>query len=255
LPVDDRAGFEKHGWHAGPAQHHQLIEPIDAGFGVHQFAAVPAHQGQRVMRRISQAVRLQFLAEEPAETETAVAVAIILRDEDGITLEPVAEMALVARVFPRLQEIVRHRIVVDGQKEIGAHRVGPKRALDKTPRRRRGGDQDDGLVETGIDERPLDVIGELQIERVFRDTACADGAGHLEGVADIDNDAERRMRAAGGGLGGGRRAVFAPRRERAGAKDRDGDQGNRRDEAQPAHDTSMTHAPAKAARIRFSYAP
>ena len=141
------------------------------------------------------------------------------------------------------------------QKEIGAHRVGPKRALDKTPRRRRGGDQDDGLVETGIDERPLDVIGELQIERVFGDTACADGAGHLKGVADIDNDAERRMRAVGGGLGGGRRAVFAARRERAGAKDRDGDQGNRRDEAQPAHDTSMTRAPAKAARIRFSYAP
>jgi hypothetical protein len=72
-------------------------------------------------------------------------------------------------------------------------------------------------------------------------------------VADIDNDAERRTRAAGGGLGGERRAVFAARRERAGAKDRDGDQGNRRDEAQPAHDTSMTRAPPKAARIRLSY--
>ena len=131
----------------------------------------------------------------------------------------------------------------------------PKRALDKTPRRPRGGDQGDGLVETGIDERPLDVIGELQIERVFGDPACADGAGRLKGVADIDNDAERRMRQPAAGLAAGSGAVFAARRERAGAKDRDGDQGNRRDEAQPAHDTSMTHAPAKAARIRFSYAP
>ena len=41
-------------------------------------------------------------------------------------------------------------------------------------------------------ERLLDLLGELKIERVFGNAARAHRAGHFEGVADIDDDAEIR---------------------------------------------------------------
>ena len=64
LAIDDGAGFEQHRRHVGVAQHEQLVEAVNAGFGVEQFAAAIAHERQRVMRRELQAARLQRLAQE-----------------------------------------------------------------------------------------------------------------------------------------------------------------------------------------------
>ena len=39
-------------------------------------------------------------------------------------------------------------------------------------------------------------LGELEIEHVFGNAACTDGARHCERVADVEHDAERRPPAA-----------------------------------------------------------
>ena len=62
--------------------------------------------------------------------------------------------------------------------------------------RRLGGDEQNGLVEAGIVKRLLDVLRELEIEGVFGNAARAHGAGHGDGVADIDHDTECRTLAA-----------------------------------------------------------
>jgi hypothetical protein len=47
---------------------------------------------------------LQFLAEQFGEREARLEVRIVAGDEDGITAEAVAEMALLTFEFPALEE-------------------------------------------------------------------------------------------------------------------------------------------------------
>ena len=144
------------------------------------------------MRRVLQAARLQLLAQKFAEQQAAGAVGIIVGDEKRIAGIVVVVMLLLALVLPGLQQIVRHRIVVDGDEQIGMHGIGAHRPLEQAAPRRLGGDQQNGLVETGIDERLLDLLGKLKVEGIFRNSARAHGAGHIDGVADVDDDAEFR---------------------------------------------------------------
>ena len=55
---------------------------------------------------------------------------------------------------------------------------------------RRRGDQQHGLLEAGIDQGLLDLARELEVEGIFRDASRAHCAGYIDGVADIDHDAE-----------------------------------------------------------------
>ena len=84
------------------------------------------------------------------------------------------------------------------------------RPLEQPDRWRFGSDEQNGLVEAGIDQRLFDLLRQLQVEGVFRHAAGTQRARHIEGVADIDDDAEGRglavrMRR----RGGGRRLLFA----------------------------------------------
>ena len=104
-------------------------------------------------------------------------------------------------------------------------RLAIDRPLEQPDRRRLGGDEQHGLVEAGIDQRLLDLLRQLQIEGIFRHAAGAERAGYVEGVADVDDDAECRglavrMRR----RGGGRRLLFAPSRTRSGGHE----QGHKR---------------------------
>ena len=87
--------------------------------------------------------------------------------------------------------------------------------LEQPGRWRFGDDEQNGLVETGIDQRLLDLLRQLQVEGIFRHAAGAQRAGHVEGVADIDDDAECRWLAVRmRRRGAGRRLVFAAGRMR-----------------------------------------
>ena len=81
---------------------------------------------------------------------------------------------------------------MDRDEKIGMHVVGVRRPFDKAPPRRRGGDEQLGFGKAGVGKGLLDVLGELKVECVFGNAASAHRAGHLEGMADIDDDAEIR---------------------------------------------------------------
>ena len=173
------------------------------------------------MRRILQAARLQRFAQKPAELQAAGAIGIVVRNEHGVALEPVAELVLLFLVLPGLEQIIRHRIVMDGDKQVGVHLVGQRRPLDQALGWSRGGDEPDSPVEAGGDERLLDRVGKLKIEGVFDNAARAYGARHLDGVAYIDDGAKRRM-LTGRGFGA-RRMPCAARRMLPGAEQQDRD--------------------------------
>ncbi len=141
-------------------------------------------------------------------------------------------MLLLTRVLPGLQQIVRHRIVVDGDKQIGMHGIGARRPLEQAAPRRRRGDQERSLAETGVDERLLDLLGKLKIEGVFRNSPRAHGAGHIDGMADVDRDAEFRPLAVVR-LGRDRGRLLASRRRRGGEQEGRCKQGAERQSGVP----------------------
>ena len=119
---------------------------------------------------------------------------------------------------------------MDRDEEIGVYFVGAVGSLDEALPGGRGGDQPNRLVETGTDERLLDLVGKAKIESVFGNAAGAIGAGHLGRMAHIDNDAEPgtladRVR----WLSCRQDALLAVRRMPIGTKeqDRDYDEGSR----------------------------
>ena len=87
-------------------------------------------------------------------------------------------------------QIVGHGIVVNGNEEIRMHAVGARGALHQAQPGRCRGDQQHGLLEAGIDQGLLDLARELKVEGVFRDIPRAHCPGYIDGVADIDHDAE-----------------------------------------------------------------
>ena len=217
LPVDDGAGFEQQRRHAGIAQHDQLVVAVDAGVGIEQLAPAIAHQGERVMRRELQAARLQRFSQEFSEQQAAGAVGIVIRDEEGIARIVVVVLLVLALVLPGVDEIVGHRIVMNRNKQVGRKAIGDHRPLEQPDRWRFGSDEQNGLVEAGIDQRLFDLLCQLQIEGIFRHAAGTQRAWHVEGVADIDDNAEGRglavrMRR----CGGSRRRLFAAGQTRVG---------------------------------------
>ena len=130
-------------------------------------------------------------------------------------------MLVLALVLPGLHEIVGHRIVMDRNKQIGRQAIGDDRPLEQPDRRRLVGDEQHGLVEAGTDQRLFDLLRQLQVEGIFRHAAGTERARHIEGVADIDDDAEcRGLAVRVRRRGGGRRLLFAPRRTRIAAASR-----------------------------------
>src|SRR5262249_62021345 len=93
--------------------HDHLIAPVDRYSGIDQPSLPSPHELCDVMRRILQPPRLQSLAERLAEQEAAVRIGIVDGEEDGVALEAVVEVMLLALVLPRLQKRVRHRVMVN----------------------------------------------------------------------------------------------------------------------------------------------
>src|ERR1700730_7558001 len=135
------------------------------------------------MGRVMQAALLQFRAEQVAEGETAGAIGIVVGNKERVAAEAIAVVVLLSLVLPGLDQMIRHRVVMDRNEQIGAGAVGVVGALDQAVPRRRRGDQPHGPVEAGLDERLLDRVGELEIEAVFGGAAGGVWARHGYGMA------------------------------------------------------------------------
>src|SRR5204863_8719303 len=119
------------------------------------------------------------------------AVGVVIRDEDGMALEPVAVGALLALVHPFLQKRIRHRIVVDRKEQIGRETVRLGDALIEALVSRPPADQQHSLSEASLGQLFLDQPGEAKVKVVFLGTAGAGSAGSFGRVPDIDDDAKR----------------------------------------------------------------
>jgi len=82
--------------------------------------------------------------------------------------------------------------MMDRQEQIGVHRICALGALDEAVRRRLVGNHKHGLVKTGIGQRLISILCELQIECVFRNAARTHRARDIQRVTDIENDTKRR---------------------------------------------------------------
>ena len=91
VAVDDGSRLQQHRRHESFPQHHQLVVPVNAGFGIEQFMATAAHQRQRVVRGIVKAAGEQLFTQEMTELQAAFGVGVLLRQENGVALEAVAE--------------------------------------------------------------------------------------------------------------------------------------------------------------------
>ena len=192
IPVDDGSRLKQHRGHESFSQHDQLIVPVNAGFGIEQLMATAAHQRQRIMRRVMEAAGFQFFTQEVTEREAAFEVGVLLGYEDRIALEAIAKWPLLPLVFPGLKKIIRHRIVMDGDEEIGVHGIGPRGPFKQAPEGCSLGDEPNSFFEAGFGKRLHHLIGEVQIVAILGDAARAVGAGLVDGMADIHDDAECR---------------------------------------------------------------
>src|SRR5262245_3343853 len=127
IAVDDRACFKQDCRHVSVAKHEQLIVAIDPRLRVDQQPLAMAHDPIRVVGRVVQSALSQLSAQQPGKLQTADTVAVVMRDENGMTTEAVAETALLALELPFFQELVGHGIVMNRQEEISSESVG---ALD-----------------------------------------------------------------------------------------------------------------------------
>ena len=108
VTVDDRSRFKEYRGHARFPQHDQLIVLINAGLGIKQLVATPAHQRQRVMGRVLLARALELFAQKMTELEAALWVAIFVRDKNRVALKAGPELVLMSSVFPFFEQVVRH---------------------------------------------------------------------------------------------------------------------------------------------------
>ena len=115
LSVDDRARFEQDRRHAGVFEDDQLIVAIDARLRVDQQPLAIAHDRIRIVGRVFQSALSQLAAEQLGKQQTAGTVAIVIGDENGMALEAVAEVALLALELPFFQKLVGYGIVMDRQ--------------------------------------------------------------------------------------------------------------------------------------------
>ena len=72
------------------------------------------------------------------------------------------------------------------------HGIGPRSPFKQASQGSGLGDQPNGLFKTRFEQRIHRLVGELKIVTVLGDAAGAVGAGLLDGMADVDNDAECR---------------------------------------------------------------
>ena len=133
-----------------------------------------------------QAARLQFLAQEISEQQTAGAVAVVVGDEERVAGIVVVVVLIPPFVLPGLQQIVRHGVMMDRRERGPPRAVSRNRPCDQASGRRLVGDQKHRAGKTGIDQRLFGLLRERKIEGVFRYSTRAHGAGHVQGVTDID---------------------------------------------------------------------
>src|SRR3954453_19592497 len=118
------------------------------------------------MRSVLQAAGLQLLAHQLAKQKAATDGGIIVGDEDGMTFEAIAEIVVSTLVLPALEKRVRHRIMVNRQKQIGRQGIGARHAFGESLSSRPVGDQQDRPAKAGVDEVALDPRREPEVEVV-----------------------------------------------------------------------------------------
>ena len=101
----------------------------------------------------------------------------------------------------------------------------------------------DRLAEAGVGERLFDLLRKLKIEGVFGNPARAHRAGHIDGVADIDHDAEFRALAKVR-LRRGRRRLFGSRRRWIGDEESHSEQCAERQSGVPQANHEPRHPSA-----------
>src|SRR4030095_430038 len=236
IAVDDRARFKQDCRHVGVAEHEQLVVAIDSRLRIDQQPLAMAHDPIRVVGRVLQSALSQLSAQQPGKLQTAGTVAVVIRDENGMTTEAVAETALPALELPFFQELVGHGIVMNGQEEISSESIGALDARRQSLPRSTFRDQKHAAPESGAQQQLLDAFGKFQIEHKLRGTARACRARRLCRVPDIDDYAECLARAGMRGPGLGTRL----RRGGTGERCRN---GHPQDAQQPKHDPESPDVP------------
>ena len=130
-----------------------------------------AHDPIRVVGRVLQSALSQLAAEQPGKQQTAGPVAVVIRDENGMAFETVAEAALLPLELPFFQEPVGHGIMMDRQEQISSESIGALDPLRQSLPRPAFGDQEHAALESGGKQLLLDAPGESQIESKLRDAA------------------------------------------------------------------------------------
>src|SRR5262245_35414947 len=236
IAVDDRARFEQDRRHVGVPQHEQLVVAIDPRLRVDQQPLAMAHDPIRVVGRVLQSTLSQLTAQQLGKLQTAGTVVVVMRDENGMATEAVAETAFLPLELPFFQKLVGHGIVMDRQEEISSENIGAldarRQSLPRSPFR----DQKHAAPESGVTQLLLDAFGEFQIENKLRDAARACRARRLRRVPDIDNYSECLARARMGGPG------FGTRRRRTGTGEHCRNE-QPQDAQQPKHDPESPDVP------------
>src|SRR5262249_16737159 len=93
VAVYDGARLEEHGRQARHPTPERLWGAAHARLGIPQLALARAHERLGVMRRVGEPVLLEPEAEKPAELQARPPLTILVADEDGMSLEAIAEMA------------------------------------------------------------------------------------------------------------------------------------------------------------------
>ena len=182
------------------------------------------HEFFDVMRRVLQASCFQLLAEQPAELKAAIGIGIVDGEEDRVAFEPVAEVTLLAFVLPCLQKRVRHRVVMNGEEEIGRGGIRTRHTIVEALLGRPVGHEQKGLGKAGSEQFLLDQCREAKVKVIFVEAARADSAGNLGRMPDVDDDPKRRpitgrfgrfLAGTAGGAGPAGMPCARPRRERS----------------------------------------
>src|SRR5262245_46486562 len=113
--------------------------------------------------------------------------------ENGVALELVAVAVLLALMLPFFLEELRHRIMMNGNKQIALEGICARHPSGQSTPGRPLGDQQDSVGEATFDQVFLDLLCEAKVELIFRNSAGAQRTWRLSRVPDVDDDTKRRM--------------------------------------------------------------
>ncbi|MGY3428193.1 hypothetical protein ACVWZW_008697 [Bradyrhizobium sp. F1.13.4] len=166
-------GFEQHCGATRLREHDEPVIAVDADILVEQLAPVAAHHRQSILAGIMQVPILQLPADHPGQHQARSVVRIPLRHEQRVARKAVAEIAVRAVELPGLDQLVRHRIVMNRQEEIGPGVIRGTDAFEQARPRLAVRDEQAGRGKAfGLEPR-RDQTCKPEVEAELRVVACA----------------------------------------------------------------------------------